>query len=644
MAEKGITEHAPLNDEERARYEELKDHFSGMGTISERWADPYYKEYLELELRATSERADDGFMMNPRLFANNGTGHPLFFKGIDKKRVKVLGYDHGIMARYLMADPQTRACKIDGTIATWDGAHYRRTDKPVIDRIIELTDEIGYTMDDTDEYGNTVRKHFRMSTTDGQRVETMKYLERIAEDHEGAPATLLDFPNGRLDLDEFGEAYWRREVTMGRIGLEEFPEGYFKCGAAKAIDDPEWDAITDKDWENGAMWAGFDNEPDPYIYTTNFIPHPWNPAAVCLELDMMLDNISCNRADVRATLEEIPGSILWRDPYKLQQCNFAVLIGEGGSGKTTYFKTVEYTIGEDNIADVKIHDLGERFIPRLEDLPNALAILDEEVSSDYIKGLAVDRIKSMSTGGRPTLDRKGISGVTYRSMATIVVATNTMFDMSSKDVNSALEDRLVFVPMDRRFRGTDAQDVDILDKVCTEAGAERFLFLAVCGLLRLLKNKRYSIGDEDEKRKAELRAQNNTLEGWLLDTQYDAERFLSWDPDHTYDLSKPGADIYDWDPRESPFREYERWCTANGHKTRYSQIKFSNFMCRRFGLERGDTQHATGTVSGSYRPYLPAGTMDAIKEADIKGAEKTQRMIDARTAALAAKRDTKGGE
>lgn len=566
MAETGITTHEPLNDEERERYEELREHFDSIRSISERAADSDYKEYLDLDMRAIMEQPCEGVALDPNLFAHNGSGYPLYFKSVDMKKGTVAGYDHGVMAEYLCADPETRVCKVDGTLAVWDGRHYRRTDAPILSRIIDLTHRVGYTCDVEDEYSNIVTKRFRYSTNERQRKETLSYLDLIAEDHEGLPAQFIDFTNGRLDVYAYRDG------------------------------DPD----------------AFDTEPDPHTYSTNVIPHDWNPDASCPELDAMLDNIACHRPEVRATLEEVPGSILWRDPFRLQQCNFTALIGEGGCGKTTYFKTIEYAVGLENVADVKIHDLGEKFIPKLEELPNALCILDEEVSSDYIRGLAVDRIKTMTTGGRPTLDRKGISGVTYRNMATIVVATNTMFDMSSKDINSALEDRLTFIPMDMRFRGTDQQDVDILDKICTESGAERFLFLAVQGLLRLLENKHFTISAEDERRKQEMRAQNNTMEAWLLDMEYDAARFTTWNPDdhgsgEPAPMLKSGDQKVTWDQRENPYDEYAEWCAANGHgRGRYTQIKFSNFMCRRFGLKRGESTYSA-ELGKNYRPYIAGG-------------------------------------
>lgn len=533
-----------------------------------------YEEYQRLSemFRDETDEEDHTWDTAGKYYEN---GKPTFFRYKYAKgegAVEITGIDHGRIAHLLVDMPGARCCKLDGTLAVWDPAtrSYRMTPDVIKRRIIDITED-GYTFEHMDdETGEWSKRHLSYSTSTKERKEIFDYLHIIVPHKEAAPARYIAFSNGVLDLERYMSG------------------------------DPD----------------AFDEDPDPSLIIPNIIPHKWNPDAAPVEVvDAMFDNVSDGRANVRASLEEVFGHCMYRDKRRLQ--NTAALMGEGGGGKTTVFEAIAYTVGYENVANVKLQDFGKQY-STVHTIAGKLVNIDDDVSSEFIKGNAFSKFKTMVAGAVLHEDVKfDPNGVDFRNTATLLMASNSMFAVSSRDADQAVQDRITFIPCDARIRDTDKADPCFMEKLLTEEAAEYMIQLGIAGLVRLLEHKRqFSIHDEDAELKRQFITDNDTFEAWLDYTEYGAWRFTDWDPD--YKGGAPGGVIKRgegivYDPQQSPHDEYVEFCKSTGRSGALSENKFSRRVRKRFALERGPVTRSAA-LGKVWRPYLP--TIDTPKDGE----------------------------
>lgn len=489
---------------------------------------------------------------------------PTFLK-LKKGGMEAKAIDHGIMAHFLCDNPAMRCCKVGGTMAIRDGRRYNVSPDAVKRAIVRET-EAGFKRcgvpvvhdDGTREFRDV---HIGYSTKIADRKEVFDYLHQIMVERKPADARYITFANGTLDV-------------------EKYMAGDDDC---------------------------FTTAIDPDLVIVNIIPHDWNPDIEPVEVvDNMLDTIACDRPNVRASLEEMMGHCIYRDKSKFE--NMPSLHGEAGNGKSTIFDFVEFIVGEENCSRVKLQDFAKAY-SSVHTIAGKLVNIDDDVSSEYLKGKVWSMVKPMSGGKRQHVDVKyDPNGVDFTNTATLLLATNSMFSVSSRDAGQAVQDRIVFIPCDARIRDTDKHDPDFKAKLMTEDAATYALKLAVDGLCRLLKNgRKFSIGNEADELVRQFVTDNDSFEAWIDDTGYDARRFTSFDPDArpapADGVAQSGAKGPMWDIRENPFDDYKRWCTNNGRESISGQ-KFSRRVNKKFGLQRTEPTYSS-SLRTTYKGYVP---------------------------------------
>ena len=562
----------PTN-EDKERYEELKAIFGEDATLGSVLCDPQLCKHPDrdefFELRDLFDEKERAKSQRAAKFAKfmsdyyDADGKPKMFS-YSKGMTSIAKVDHGMLAHFLV-DGSSRVCKIGGTLAAWTGKHYSLDPDEIKKRAIKVCEDgykYTYYDEDADE-AVEVQLHYSLTTRD--RKELFDYLHLIVESHEPCPARYIDFQNGCLDIEKYMNG--------------------------------------DSDY--------FNTEPDPDRYVTNIIPHDWNQNAQPVDaVDTMLDNISCNRANVRESLEEIFGHALYRDKRKIQ--NFPVLVGPSGNGKSTLCDFMQFMLGSENCSNVKLADFNKTY-STVHTIAGKLCNFDDDVSSEHMPGGIWSIVKSMTGGAMLHQDVKyDPNGVDFRNTATLLLATNNMFSVSSRDAGAAVQDRIQFIPCDARIRDTDKHDIDFMDKLKSEEAAEYALKLGIDGLVRLFKNKRrFSIQDESDELKEQFVLDNDTVAAWLDANDYGAWRFVNWNADKDVRVGNSGQKCIHLDP----YKEYVEWCKSNGRTGALSSNKFSRYVCKKFKLTRGGNKRRMGTQT-LWRAYLPTAETDMSIPAD----------------------------
>ena len=521
--------------------------------------------YGKDEVNAEMDFAE--FMDKYYEMSGNGSWKPRFF---DYKYVKghgpvIAGADHGMVAHHMIDNPWTRCCKIDGALSIKRGAHYIVSSEDIEREVIKLCEDgcdVTYVDDKTDEF---VTKHLSYTrSSEKWRAEVMKYMYAIAPEQESAPKCYIVFKNGVVDVVKF----------------------------AAGDDDYFTDHI----------------EPDMYIIAV--VPHDFVPDAPPVKVvDEMFYNVSCGRPNVSLALQEVIGHCMYRDMGALTSA--PVLVGPAGGGKSTILDFVRFIVGEENTSNVKLQNFSSGQYTSVHTIAGKLVNIDDDVSSEYVKGNTWSVVKQMTAGKSIHADVKwDKNGVDFVNTATLLMASNHMFKVSTRDSDQSMQDRLVFIPCDARIRDTDKQDLHFEEKLLTEEAAQYGIWLGLQGLARLLQNKRqFSVQAESKGLQEQFVRDNNTIEAWLYDTEMGVERFTSFDF-NKHKLTTDAADGHaSWDTWKNPYLDYIEWCAVNGRQGgAVSESAFSQYVCPKFHLRRTKVQK----VSSASRMYLENHTFYKI--------------------------------
>ncbi len=290
--------------------------------------------------------------------------------------------------------------------------------------------------------------------TQGQRRETIAYLDLIAPERDPADVNLIALQNGIYDL-RTGE-------------LSDFT---------------------------------------PDIIIKNRIPVAYNSAAYDSATDNVLDKISCHDADLRFLLEEMIGYILLRR-NELGKC--FILTGTGSNGKSTLIDMIKYFLGSENYSSLALDEIGQRF--KTADIFGKLANLGDDISTQYIENNAV--FKKLVTGETVNVERKGKDPFEFNNYAKMIFAANSLPRIN--DPSDGLIRRLIIIPFNAKFNSTDDDfDPFIKDKLLTDQAMQYLLNLGLFGLKRVLSRKQFTLPEVVKQELKSYETFNNPILAWL---------------------------------------------------------------------------------------------------------------------------------
>lgn len=294
------------------------------------------------------------------------------------------------------------------------------------------------------------------------------------------------------------------------------------------------------------------NTPDFVI--TNAIPWDYRTDTETGLIDKALLNMSCGDKEKRAMLEEIAGYTFFR---RNELRKAFILAGQPVSGKSTYLRVIEAMIGKSNVSNLSLADLNERFKP--VQLANKLVNLGDDISEKFIDDTSV--FKKVVSGEPLEVEYKGQDSFSLTPYAKFIFSVNEMPRI--KDTGGGALNRIVFVPFNANLKENPDFDPFIEDKLKERKEIERFIWLAVEGLKRVLKQQGFTHSAESESFKDEYMRDNDPFLDFISD--YQAEDFCRESVGYWYE-------------------KYQAFCISNSRQALNNRA-FGRRLCATFALK-----------------------------------------------------------
>ena len=302
----------------------------------------------------------------------------------------------------------------------------------------------------------------------------------------------------------------------------------------------------------------YDFSPDYII--TNMIPHNYDPNSKSELLEGVMNKLSCDNEQVVKLLYQAVGMCLFRK-NELRKSFF--LLGEKRNGKSTFLDMVGTLLGEDNISNLDLADIGDKF--KTAELSGKLANIGDDINDEFIPNTAV--FKKVVSGDKVTVEHKGKDPFTMSSYAKFFFSANSLPRLGRGKDSSAIMDRLVIIPFNAKFSKDDPEyDPYIKYKLREEPVIEALIVKAVEGLREVLADQQFAECDVVTKNMVEYERTNNPILVFFDDLQ-----------ENEY-LNEPVAAVYSL---------YTGFCLANNLQA-ISSIEFGKQIKKHFGLTTKD--------------------------------------------------------
>ena len=298
---------------------------------------------------------------------------------------------------------------------------------------------------------------------------------------------------------------------------------------------------------------------NPAYRATNQIPHAYDPDAGLNgnNIEDWLLFICDTPEDVRM-LCQFSGLCMTRDT---RQQKFLILNGEGGTGKSTVIRMIDMMVGSDNISNVSLGQLTQRFAAfgLMGKLLNSCADLEIDALSD------VSTLKKCLGEDTLSAEAKGKDAVSFRSYAKLIFSTNELPIVKAEKTNGFYR-RLLILTMNRV---PTEKKADFFDQL--SADIDDFIHISVKALERLYEDGRITESAGSIEAVKRLRCDSDTVEAFLNEK-------VGKDPDGR--IKK--ADLY---------RDYETFCQDLGRQSLTKQNFYRSMKTKGYAeIKTGGTE------------------------------------------------------
>ena len=319
---------------------------------------------------------------------------------------------------------------------------------------------------------------------------------------------------------------------------------------------------------------------DPRYRATVQIPHDYDPGGQ-LTGTMVQNWLSfiCNTPEDIEMLTEFAGLCMTRD---CRQQKFMILCGEGGTGKSTVIRMIDKMIGTENISNISLNQLTQRFAAfgLMGRLLNSCADLEIDALSD------VSTLKKVLGEDMISAEAKGKDAVSFRSYAKLIFSTNELPIVKGEKTNGFYR-RLLILTMDRV---PEKRETDFFDRLSAEI--DDFIRISVTALERMYQRGQITESPGSIEAVKRLRCDSDTVEAFLTER---VEKV----PDSTENRIKK-SDLY---------RSYEEFCRDMERQSLTKQSFYRSMRTK--GFSEVKTKTGTECFRGlKYRENLRENSVD----------------------------------
>lgn len=223
------------------------------------------------------------------------------------------------------------------------------------------------------------------------------------------------------------------------------------------------------------------------------------------DFEEFLNTTMENDEEKKKHLQEVVGYIL-SEFYTAKKV--PMIIGQPHSGKSTLNRIISSLIGTQQVANVPLHRLHERFI--LAHLSTKKVNICSEISDEALSNIEV--FKAITGNDELVAEYKGKDHFTYKSKIKLLFSGNCMPALKNQDITTAFFDRLTFINFKYSIPEEDRKhdlEIKLLNK-----DREYIVYWAVQGIKRLM-NKNFVFSETEESRafkKKYIEEQNSTMD------------------------------------------------------------------------------------------------------------------------------------
>lgn len=447
-----------------------------------------------------------------------------------------------------------------------------------LDELNEMIHEKNPTAKDKDRLpahmvANLMHKHIPMFKTD---------------DSNGALIYLYSFDSGIYDSNTTAIQYYAQglypsykerdvhdvQYSLQRLSVTAEPEddpylipvanGVFNLQTKQLLPfDPKYKFIAKIATNYNPQWL----HEEPTITTSN--GNVWKPS-------QFIHSLASEDKEISQLLYEVIADSI-NGNFSHRQAIFLVgsaesLSANGSNGKGTFQELIINICGLNNVAQLKVDDMKERFMAS-ELRGKTCDIGDDLQAGTYIDNSAT--FNSAVTGDVLHTDVKNRKPVTFRFKGAVIQSTNDMPRFKNK--TGGTYRRVVIVPFNATFKG-DNDNIDIKnDYITRKAVCEWFVVKA----LSLGYFKKFSTPRATKEALAEYKLENDQVRQFVEDVFY-----------YNEDDEVRAGDLYE---------QYKTWCDDNGYKQPVSQPAFTKSVK---GILNEKTKKKTGLTAFELKDLL----------------------------------------
>lgn len=186
-----------------------------------------------------------------------------------------------------------------------------------------------------------------------------------------------------------------------------------------------------------------------------------------------------------------------------------MLIGEKNCGKSKILEFIQLLLGEDNVCNISLHKLGNRF--NVAELSRHKANIQAELSLEPLK--EIETFKNAVGGDRLCGEDKGEPLFYFKNKCKLVFAGNGIPAIKTQDTTLAFVSRLVFLIFPKEI-AEDDRDINLVEKLYAERDV--IFSLAVKELQKLIENDfKFEIPELSAKYLKNYTEQNNQINDFI---------------------------------------------------------------------------------------------------------------------------------